>query len=139
MHLSMKKTNISIIFILTFFVSCGQFHKLKIEALPMLTEQDTLRNNGEIKIRRLDFFMVDCRSCSDTYIQSQIEKYARSYGDSLKSGYLQYNMYFYRKSEAMNIESILSYPPNMRYKALTHEKLVKGYMWRLGQVTEVKL
>jgi hypothetical protein len=113
-----------------FFISCHS-QNISIISLPLLTEIDTLKQNGRIVTYRSDYFMIE--GSPSPPINNAIANYVHKNFDSSHLQYDQYNMYFYKKSEFVNEETIRRLHPNSRYKALLNDKPVKQYVWYNGK------
>src|SRR3954468_13586592 len=117
----MKTTSV-ILFIIFLLNYCSNSQNIKIVPLTMLTVIDSSKNNGVQSAYRVDYFMVDCTTVNIKKIRKAIDNYIKSQPDSLRKNYFDYNMNFYKKSENVNMENILSFPANLRYKSVLHDK-----------------
>ena len=121
--------------IMLLLYNCSNSQKINIAPLTMLTEIDTLKQNNS---HRFDYFMVDCITNDTAKVKMEIDIYVNRQSDSNRTRYKYYEMLFYKKSENVNPENILSYPENLRYKTVLYDEPMRTYTWFDGKLLYVK-
>lgn len=119
------------ILIVIIFSNCSIFSikEAKITPLGMLTESGRSKYDSGFSTYRYDYYMVEhYQGRADIY------QYVVRHLDSSFLKLNRYDMTFYEKSSDVNIENIMSYPPNLRYKTILYQKPVVTYTWFNGSL-----
>lgn len=116
--------------IFAMFVSCNFFSikNARIIKLTMLTDSGYISDRRNSKYR-FDYYMVE-----NYHSKADIYEYVTKHLDSSFLKLNQYDMIFYEKSSDVNIENIMSYPPDLRYKTVLYQKPLATYTWFNGHL-----